>query len=264
MSSSHRSKIILAIFALLLIHAAGPELIHAQSGEPDSLTKSVINSADDSVKQTLWPSLVMSAIIPGLGQIRQENPGRAVIFYGASLALISNTITSFREYNDTGNRDSQAAAYASLALFSQVYIVNILDVLDTYLRDKYEPWPQDLFSDIPMKSPWGAVARSAMLPGWGQIYNEQYIKGVIGVSAFAYFASRIYHYNQEYRKTGNTEYRDRRVTNSWYLGLTYAVVMIDAYVDAYLFRFDDAMQMNLNLMPEDDSFAINLGVTFVF
>jgi len=33
-----------------------------------------------------------------------------------------------------------------------------------------------LLSDEPLKSPWGAVARSAVLPGWGQVYNEQYWK----------------------------------------------------------------------------------------
>ncbi|HED08391.1 MAG TPA: hypothetical protein ENI57_09775, partial [Ignavibacteria bacterium] len=29
------------------------------------------------------------------------------------------------------------------------------------------------------KSPMGAVLRSAILPGWGQIYNESYIKAPI-------------------------------------------------------------------------------------
>ena len=27
---------------------------------------------------------------------------------------------------------------------------------------------------VMQKSPWGAVLRSAILPGWGQIYNESY------------------------------------------------------------------------------------------
>lgn len=249
---------------LLFLIIIGTKPVQAQYIAPDSLNNVVVTSSHDSVKQSLWPSLIASAIVPGLGQIRQENPGRAVIFYGASLSLLFNAIDNYRDYDDTGNQDSRAAAYASLALLSQVYLVNILDVLDTYLRDKYEPWPQELYSDIPMKSPWGAVARSAMLPGWGQAYNEQYIKAIIGFGAFTYFASRVYHLNQEYKKTGDPGFRDKRVTNSWYLGLTYMIIMVDAYVGAYLYRFDDAMEITLNVVPEDKSFAVNLGVAIVF
>ena len=263
--SSYPKLIIFNLLSFLLFFIiTGPKPVQAQSIIPDSLNNVVATNSHDSVKQSLWPSLIASAIVPGLGQIRQENPGRAVIFYGTSLALLFNAIDNYRDYNDTGNQDSKTAAYSSLALLSQVYLVNILDVLDTHLKDKYEPWPQELYSDLPMKSPWGAVARSAMLPGWGQVYNEQYIRAIIGFGAFTYFASRVYYFNQEYKKTGNPEFRDKRVTNSWYLGLTYAIVMIDAYVDAYLYRFDEAMGMTLNVVPEDKSFAINLGVVIVF
>ncbi len=235
-----------------------------QKTQSDSVDTPLLRDTPDSLKQSLWPSLIASAVVPGLGQIRQENPGRAVIFYGTSLALLFSTIDNFRDYDDTGNRDSQAAAQRSLALLSQVYLVNLLDVLDTYLKNKYEPWPQDLYSDVPLKSPWGAVARSAILPGWGQVYNEQYIKAAIGFGAFTYFLSRIYHFNQEYKKTGNTDFRDQRVTNSWYLGLTYVVVMIDAYVDAYLFRFDDAVQWGIDLAPQEKSFTVNMRMTITF
>ena len=264
MSSYHKSIIFNILIFAIFINIFTTRNLCAQDVASDSLNMTFVADSADTVKQSLWPSLLASAIIPGLGQISQENPGRAVIFYGSSLYLLFNTIDNYRNYKDTGDRDSRSAAYGSLALLSQVYLVNLLDVLDTYLTNKYEPWPQDLWSDLPVKSPWGAVARSAMMPGWGQVYNEQYIKAVVGFGAFAYFVSRMVHYNQEYKKTGNTEFRDKRVTNSWYLGLTYAIVMIDAYVDAHLYRFDEAMQANLYIVPEDRSIAVKLGVTYAF
>ena len=264
MSSYHKAIIFNILIFTILFNIFTNRQLCAQDVASDSLNMTFIADSADTVKQSLWPSLLASAIIPGLGQIRQENPGRAVIFYGSSLYLLFNTIDNYRNYKDTGDRDSRSAAYGSLALLSQVYLVNLLDVLDTYLTNKYEPWPQDLWSDLPVKSPWGAVARSAMMPGWGQVYNEQYIKAAVGFGAFAYFLSQIVHYNQEYKKTGNTEFRDKRVTNSWYLGLTYAIVMIDAYVDAHLYRFDEAMQANLYIVPEDRSIAVKLGVTYAF
>jgi hypothetical protein len=247
------------IISLIWINSAATQAI-----SPDTLENTVRAEIPDSLKQSLWPSLLESAIIPGLGQIRQENPGRAVIFYGASLALLVNAYTEYRDYQDNGNTDAKQRAYQSLALFSQVYLVNLLDVLDTYLRNKYEPWPEELFSDTPLKSPWGAVARSAMLPGWGQMYNEQYVKAVIGIGAFAYFASQIYSYNLDYRRTGDTYYRDKRVVNSWYLGLTYVIVLMDAYVDAYLYKFDETMGISMGIVPEKNNLAIYMGVSFEF
>jgi hypothetical protein len=264
MFSYHKSVILKILIFTVFTFFLTTAQVSAQNSTPDSVSKNFITDSADTVKQSLWPSLLASAIIPGLGQIRQENPGRAVIFYGSSLYLVFNTVENYRNYQNTGDLDSRSAAYSSLALLSQVYLVNLLDVLDTYLTDKYEPWPQDLYSDLPVKSPWGAVARSAMIPGWGQVYNESYIKSAVGFAAFTYFFSRIVHYNQEYKKTGDTEYRDRRVTNSWYLGLTYVIVMIDAYVDAHLYRFDEAMQTNIYIFPEDRSIAVKLGVTYAF
>jgi hypothetical protein len=258
------NKNIYSLICTFLILLCSVNYSNAQNAPVDSLFTSTTSDTADTVKQTLWPSLLASAVIPGLGQIRQENPGRAVIFYSSSLYLLFNTIDNYRRYNNDGNTEALSSAQASLALLSQVYLINLLDVLDTYLTNSYQPWPQDLYSDMPIKSPWGAVARSAMLPGWGQVYNEQYIKAVIGFGAFAYFFSRIYHFNQEYRKTGNTEFRDNRVTNSWYLGLTYLIIMIDAYVDAHLYRFDEAMQAHLTLMPQQNSMAVKLGVTIAF
>ncbi len=101
------------------------------------------------------------------------------------------------------------------------------------------------------KSPMGAVLRSAILPGWGQIYNESYIKapiiwGIFGGLAVAWiFNNNRYKDNRElFIQTGTERfrtlrrfYRDQRDQVTIYIGLTYLLNLVDAYVDAELFDF---------------------------
>lgn len=101
------------------------------------------------------------------------------------------------------------------------------------------------------KSPWGAVLRSAVIPGLGQIYNQSYIKtGIIwGIGAWLVYNwinnDNDYKYYQKlyesenitiYRQYRNL-YRDQRDLFSIYMVLTYVLNLVDAYVDAQLFDF---------------------------
>jgi len=102
------------------------------------------------------------------------------------------------------------------------------------------------------KSPWGALLRSAVIPGWGQIYNQSYIKAPIIWGAAAWFIYGWNYYNDFYQQykdlyqqNPNAEeyrdireiYRDERDMFAIYLGLLYLLNLIDAYVDAQLFDF---------------------------
>lgn len=101
------------------------------------------------------------------------------------------------------------------------------------------------------KSPWGALLRSAVIPGWGQIYNESYIKAPIiwGAAAWFIYGWNFYNdyyqrYKDLYQQTNNDDYRELRELNrderdmfAIYLGLLYLLNLIDAYVDAQLFDF---------------------------
>lgn len=104
---------------------------------------------------------------------------------------------------------------------------------------------------VPQKSPWGAVLRSAVLPGWGQVYNESYWKVPVFLGIGGWF---IYNYlwnddryqenKQDYIQTLNPVdrsqrdfYRDQRDEFAIYLGLTYLAMLVDAYVDAQLYDF---------------------------
>jgi hypothetical protein len=107
------------------------------------------------------------------------------------------------------------------------------------------------------KSPTVAVLKSAVLPGWGQYYNESYIKIPVVWGIAAYFTYQWIQNNNSYKeysslykkkynasqsnadnyKTMRDDYRSNRDMFSIYLGLTYLLNLVDAYVDAHLFDF---------------------------
>lgn len=104
---------------------------------------------------------------------------------------------------------------------------------------------------IMQKSPWGAVLRSAVIPGWGQLYNESYWKIPVVWGFAGWFVYNWIDTNDEYTKNRDLYietdqriyllkrdfYRDQRDNFAIYLVLTYLLNLVDAYVDAHLFDF---------------------------
>jgi len=107
---------------------------------------------------------------------------------------------------------------------------------------------------VMQKSPWGAVLRSVIIPGFGQFYNESYWKipvvwGVIGYFAYvwidqnnSYKKYRDLYVQSDYLNDNYKEYRDfyrdQRDEFAIYIGLTYFLQLVDAFVDAHLFDFN--------------------------
>ena len=120
-----------------------------------------------------------------------------------------------------------------------------------------------LLSDRPLKSPMGALLRSAVIPGWGQFYNEQYAKGVLVLGVNAVLIQRVFYYHNQWRKTRNRAFQDKRNTFTWYWGLAYILTLVDAYVDAYLFEFDTAMEISGRYWPSGDGGWAVPGVQLV-
>ena len=104
---------------------------------------------------------------------------------------------------------------------------------------------------VMQKSPWGAVLRSAIIPGWGQIYNESYWKAPVvwGITGWLIYNwidnNKLYKKNRDLYistdisgyKTIRDFYRDQRDQFAIYIVLTYFLNLVDAYVDAQLFDF---------------------------
>ncbi|MCH7515751.1 MAG: hypothetical protein IIB08_01260 [Bacteroidetes bacterium] len=101
------------------------------------------------------------------------------------------------------------------------------------------------------KSPWGAVGRSVLLPGWGQFYNEDYWHVPVIWGFLGWFGYQWVLNNNDYKtsrdlfiETGNEIYRrqrdfyrDQRDNFTIYITITYLLNLVDAFVGAHLFDF---------------------------
>lgn len=137
-------------------------------------------------------------------------------------------------------------------------------------------------SKISRKSPFGAVARSFILPGWGQIYVHQYWKAPLffaGAVTMYYYSfkhnSNYLNYSRQYDdlfklnpndpslnilKLKRENARDNRDISIFFLCGVYALSMLDAYVDAHLYNFNVSETFSLNFFPNINGF--NLTISF--
>ncbi len=156
------------------------------------------------------------------------------------------------------------------------HTVKIIFFLAVLFSTSYSQNTENVISDINSsdttftmnKSPWGAVARSAIIPGWGQFYNESYwkIPVIWGTAAWLIYNwvdnnnlynnyKSLYQSSElEYHRRLRNFYRDQRDKFTIYLGLLYLLNLVDAYVDAHLFDFD----VNENMGRND--FQLNLRI----
>ena len=120
-----------------------------------------------------------------------------------------------------------------------------------YGQDLTEEKPPSDTVFVMEKSPWGAVLRSAVIPGLGQFYNESYWKipiiwgvGALFISGWIY-NDNLYVENKDlYFETGDERYksyrdfyRDQRDNFTIYMVILYILNLVDAYVDAHLYDF---------------------------
>jgi len=94
------------------------------------------------------------------------------------------------------------------------------------------------------KNPSTALLRSAVLPGWGQFYNEKPLKGILfGTVELGLLSWLIAeHLASEDARRNNDDpayelHSQRRLDLIWYTSAAWLFGMLDAYVDAYLFSF---------------------------
>lgn len=106
------------------------------------------------------------------------------------------------------------------------------------------------------RNPTGALLRSIVIPGWGQVYNGKYIKGAVIAGAEAYLINGIHNnwrdsdrFEKSFKNADDPvikarefaryeDFRDRRNLKMWILAATIFYSMFDAYVDAQLFDFN--------------------------
>ncbi|UCH79326.1 MAG: hypothetical protein JSU81_05085 [Candidatus Coatesbacteria bacterium] len=123
------------------------------------------------------------------------------------------------------------------------------------------------------RSPTGALWRSFALPGWGQIYNEQYVKAGVMMAAEAgtlYMAIDNYLISRKYLREARAapskeeraeklERREQYIVETEFWGWLFvgalAFSMMDAYVDAHLADWD------VSDLPADEEASSRLHLT---
>ena len=92
----------------------------------------------------------------------------------------------------------------------------------------------------------------SLIPGMGQVYNGKLFKSaiVIGLEIVAYNACLnnldIYNnYGDGNYPLRKHRYLEKRNKYTWWVGIIYVYAMIDAVVDAHLYKFDDIIDSSL-------------------
>jgi hypothetical protein len=147
--------------------------------------------------------------------------------------------------------------------------------------DISSPSSPEIFRAKKIKKPWptGALFRSAIIPGWGQVYNKQYIKAILyGGTEIALAATTAHYWKQmdshqshfmnstdptyqawEYYYYQNS--RDNRNLFMWLTGLTFFISIFDAYVDAHFADFDQQDKaFQAYLVPKNDGLYLSLNI----
>lgn len=109
--------------------------------------------------------------------------------------------------------------------------------------------PAQIRSDtIATKSPTGAMLRSLALPGWGQFYNGKWFKGVLAIGVETGLVINAIYLDAQLDKSTHPLdqefYRNNRNLSFWWLGATILLSMMDAYVDAHLYHFDESTDLS--------------------
>ena len=104
--------------------------------------------------------------------------------------------------------------------------------------------------------PWKVAMISAVVPGYGQIYNGAAWKIPILYGLLGYFGYRALDYNDSYNdykdrysadpdgpdasfyRSERNDYQEKRNRHIVFFALAYIAGIIDAYVDAHLYDFD--------------------------
>lgn len=136
--------------------------------------------------------------------------------------------------------------------------------------------PQEEF--VMTRNPTTAVLFS-IVPGGGQLYNEQYWKVPLFAAAGAFFIYRVIHFhnlfteqaalaeaawnspaNYSFLKQQREFYRDERDLNAAYFLGVEILNMIDAYVGAHMFDFDvsNDMTSRIYLDPMNNGVGLSL------
>ena len=87
---------------------------------------------------------------------------------------------------------------------------------------------------------------SAVIPGAGQFYTENYWKSALFLGAegtLGYFALKDHH---DFERTGNINLKNRRNNLLWWIASVKLLSLADAYVSANMYKFKDMAKLTFD------------------
>ncbi|MCH8927641.1 MAG: hypothetical protein IIB39_02870 [Candidatus Marinimicrobia bacterium] len=141
----------------------------------------------------------------------------------------------------------------------------------------------DLNDSYTSKSPKGALIRSLILPGWGQVYNRKFIKALVFLGGEFYFMSRYLKLDDELKTledTYNAGLASNTITGisaldiedkeqgrngwGWLFGAGYLLAMGDAFVDAHLDGISIDDEFSVKLISNNRKSDLSMQLQFNF
>ena len=129
------------------------------------------------------------------------------------------------------------------------------------------------------KSPKGAMIRSAILPGWGQVYNNKFLKALVYMGGEVYFVIKYIELDDElknlridFEKTGQVLINQKDLEDKeherngwgWFFTAGYLLAIGDAFVDAHLYGLNGNNDISVGVGSGVDRNSLMLQINMDF
>jgi len=152
----------------------------------------------------------------------------------------------------------------SILLGGYVFDPSPIDAKDLYQNTQQT----DSTDSNKIKSPRKAMICSLVIPGLGQLYNGSLLKGIMFFGAEVGLLTNSIYLNQKFKESTDDYVREFYIENrnisTWWLVGVKLLSILDAYVDAHLYNFDESPNLNFYFAPSitDKKILFSVVVTF--
>lgn len=118
---------------------------------------------------------------------------------------------------------------------------------------------QDTTFKKPHRSAFLAVSFSAVIPGGGQLYTQNYLKAAGFAGTLGYLGYKWYKYDKDYMNSSWADedyyYQKRRKYMLWTIGV-WLGSLADAYVSAHLYKFNQNAEPRVTFVIDRNKLAL--------
>ena len=149
-------------------------------------------------------------------------------------------------------------------MFTRCLLLALLNLglLSTHIRAQTADRPHIVTTHSDSLEPRAALIRSAILPGWGQLYNGKPYKALLfagaGATLFSMAATEQSALNDARSPQEHEDRIAQRNTRILFFALSVTLASVDAYVDAHLARF--ANRWDVHAGPDGSKFIVYIDL----